>query len=99
MWQSSSDDILIQCEAPTLTGGVPSEWVEQCLTAPDSLGFIGERDTLGAAVVLEAAARRSLMKYVDPGEESGLEDFELDSRLENREDLREHAVVFAETTR
>lgn len=82
---------------PTLTGGVPTDWVDAYLEQPDDFGFIGERDTEGAAVLAEAAGMTIPVSSADLDE--GLADFELDVQLEDRLDLNDHAVVFVENTR
>lgn len=99
MWESlpEGQELLIRCETPTLTGGVPTDWIEQYLEAPDDFGFIGERDTEGAAMVQAVAMMTIPVSRQDPDE--GIADFELDTQLEDRLDTCEHAVVFNEATR
>ena len=98
-WESypAGQEKLIRCETPTLTGGVPTDWVDAYLEDPDSFGVIGERDTEGAAVLAEAAGLIIPMSSAVLDE--GIADFELDEQLEDRLDTNDHAVVFVENTR
>lgn len=98
-WESlpAGQEKLIRCETPTLTGGVPTDWVDEYLEDPDSFGFIGERDTEGSALLAAAAGMTIPVSPADCDE--GIADFELDVQLEDRLDTCDHAVVFSEATR
>ena len=66
------EEILIRIETPTLVMGLPSEWLDGYAKDPDSFGFVGERDTMGAALLADSIGAHEAFRFIEADEEDGL---------------------------
>lgn len=66
------EEILIRVETPTLVMGLPAEWLDGYAQNPDAFGFIGERDTEGAALLADSIGAHEALAFIGADEEDGL---------------------------